>query len=520
MTVANRLRGAFGLYIALLAGLLVYQVRTIQHTVDSEHELAAISFRLGVTSTEQMARITQMGNHAEKYFVTRDTGYLERLLETAHAYEAQLDSLRKTSLSAEERRWLLPLDSNWQKIVVEAQQLAEHRKTPPDSASPALPRLRELLGHVQLETQQLASGARGAMEVELKAAELAAQRAERLSWIAAAVALVLSILLSALLARSIVLPLGRLAEGTREVSAGRFDYRLEKWGKTDEFAQVADDFNSMTERLDELDRMKRDFVSKVSHDLKTPLSSMQETISALLDELPGPLTPKQRQLLELNRDGGKRLAAMLSKLLDLSRIEAGLEPDFQMVDVVQLVRHSVERMNAARRERGLQTSIAEPVRRLLVRGDSAGLAQVFDNLLENAIKFSPSGAEVSVTIVDLPMGSDRVHPDRWAALQHRALGGDAVLLTVADAGPGVPDSEKERIFARFYQAEAGRAIPARGVGLGLTICHEVVMAHGGTIWVSDNDPRGSVFNVLLPGAVSMPDEAQIAAMAAANGAQT
>ena len=302
------------------------------------------------------------------------------------------------------------------------------------------------------------------------------------------------------------------------MSAGRFDYRLEMSG-TDEFAQVSTDFNSMTERLDELDRMKRDFVSKVSHDLKTPLSSMQETISALLDELPGPLTPKQRQLLELNRDGGKRLSAMLSKLLDLSRIEAGLEPDFQMVDVVQLVRHSVERMNAARRERGLQTSIAEPARRLLVRGDSAGLAQVFDNLLENAIKFSPSGAEVGVAIVDLPMGSERVHPERWAALQHRALGGDAVLLTVSDAGPGVPDEDKERIFARFYQSAAGRAIPARGVGLGLTICHEVVMAHGGAIWVSDNEPRGSVFNVLLPGAVSMSDEAQIAATATATGAQ-
>jgi signal transduction histidine kinase len=208
---------------------------------------------------------------------------------------------------------------------------------------------------------------------------------------------------------------------------------------------------------------------------------------------------------------------MLSKLLDLSRIEAGLEPDYQMVDVVQLVRHSVERMNAARRERGLQTSIAEPARRLLVRGDSAGLAQVFDNLLENAIKFSPSGAEVGVTIVDLPMGSDRVRAEHWAALQHRALGGDAVLLTVADAGPGVPDEDKERIFARFYQSAAGRAIPARGVGLGLTICHEVVMAHGGAIWVSDNEPRGSVFNVLLPGAVSMSDEAQIAATA--TGAQ-
>src|SRR5215207_11476311 len=100
--------------------------------------------------------------------------------------------------------------------------------------------------------------------------------------------------------------------------------------------------------------MKRDFVSKVSHDLKTPLSSMQETISVLLDELAGPLTNKQRQLLELNRDSGRRLSAMLSKLLDMSRIEAGLEPDYQMVDVVQIVRRSTERMNAAREQRGVQ----------------------------------------------------------------------------------------------------------------------------------------------------------------------
>jgi signal transduction histidine kinase len=114
-----------------------------------------------------------------------------------------------------------------------------------------------------------------------------------------------------------------------------------------------------------------------------------------------------------------------------------------------------------------------------------------------------------VTIAELPTGAERVPPERWGGLQQRGLGGDAVLLTVTDTGPGVPDDEKERIFTRFYQAEAGRAIPARGVGLGLTICHEVVMAHGGAIWVSDNMPHGSVFNVLLPGAVSVPDESQI-----------
>ena len=516
MTVANRLRGAFGLYIALLAVLLVYQVRTIQRVVGSGHELNTISSRV-VTSTVQLTRIGQMSNDAEKYLVTRDSRYLDKFLETTHAFGLELEHLHTLPLSAAERTWLAPLDSNWQDVAAEAQQLANHQDAPPDVVSASVVRLHESLERVQVETQQLAVAAQEAVTRELTESENSASRAEQWSWIAAVGALLLSILLSALLARSIVLPLAKLTEGTREVSAGRFDYRLETWG-TDEFAQVSNDFNSMTERLDELDRMKRDFVSKVSHDLKTPLSSMQETISALLDELPGPLNPKQRQLLELNRDGGRRLSAMLGKLLDLSRIEAGLEPDFQMVDVVQIVRHSVERMNAARRERGIQTSIAEPPGRLLVRGDAGGLAQVFDNLLENAIKFSPNGAEVGVTIAELPTGSERVRPERWAEMQQRGLGGDAVLLTVA--GPGVPDNEKERIFTRFYQAEAGRAIPARGVGLGLTICHEVVMAHGGAIWVSDNMPHGSVFNVLLPGAVSVPDDSQIGSVPTEAGART
>jgi two-component system sensor histidine kinase GlrK len=240
---------------------------------------------------------------------------------------------------------------------------------------------------------------------------------------------------------------------------------------------------------------------------------MQETIGVLLDELPGPLTEKQRQLLELNRDSGRRLASMLSKLLDLSRIEAGLQPDFQMVDVVQIARQSVLRMNRAREERGLQATVAEPVKRLLVRGDAAGIAQVLDNLLENAIKFSPQGGEVAVTVAEMSSRDERVPPARWSALKRRGLGGDAVLITVSDEGPGVPDADKDRVFARFYQAEAGRAIPARGVGLGLAICLEIISAHGGVIWVSNNTPKGSVFNVLLPGAVTMSDESQLATTA-------
>jgi len=513
VTVATKLRAAFGLYITLLAVLLVYHVKTIRHAVASGHELTEISSRLRVTSTEQIARIGQMSNDAEKFLVTRDTGYLLKLRETATGFGLELQKLHTTSLSAGERTWLAPLDTHWKKVEIATQSLARQQAAPTEATvRTALEQLQQTLEQVQVETQQLAGAAQDAMARELQQSERSAQSAERLSWISGVGALLLSILLSALLVRSTVQPLERLKRGTHEVSAGRFDYRLPAPGR-DEFAQVARDFNSMTERLDELDRMKRDFVSKVSHDLKTPLSSMQETIGVLLDELPGPLTDKQRQLLELNRDSGKRLASMLSKLLDLSRIEAGLQPDFQMVDVVQIARQSVLRMNRAREERGLQATIAEPAKRLLVRGDSAGLAQLLDNLLENAIKFSPQGAEIAVTVADMSRRDDRVPAARWNAVKRRGLGGETALLTVADQGPGIPDSDKERVFARFYQADAGRAIPARGVGLGLTICLEIVTAHGGAMWVSDNTPTGSVFNVLLPGAVTMSDESQLATTA-------
>jgi signal transduction histidine kinase len=512
VTVATKLRAAFGLYITLLAVLLVYHVKTIRQAVASGHELKEISTRVRVTSNEQAARLGEMTSNAEKFSIRRDTDYVARIRETGSAFELELRKLDMARLSSAERTWLAPLDSHWKNVELGTNALVQQRDAPEPSLRSAVDQFEQTIEQIQVENKQLAAAASEAMENELQRSEQSASSAERLSWISAVSALLLSILLSALLARSIVQPLERLTRGTHEIAAGRFDYRLPAPGR-DEFAQVARDFNSMTERLDELDRMKQDFVSKVSHDLKTPLSSMQETISVLLDEIPGPLTGKQRQLLELNRDSGKRLASMLSKLLDLSRIEAGLQPDFQMVDVAQIARQSVLRMNRAREERGLETTVAEPAKRLLVRGDSAGLAQVLDNLLENAIKFSPKGGEVAVTIADLSARDARVAVERWNALKRRGLGDEAVLLTVSDEGPGIPDADKERVFARFFQAEAGRAIPARGVGLGLAICLEIVAAHGGAIWVTNNAPQGSIFNVLLPGAVSMSDESQLATTA-------
>jgi signal transduction histidine kinase len=503
MKVGTRLRGAFAIYIALLAVVALYYIFTIRRAVASGHALSEMSARLRTASTVQIDRIVQMNNDAQKFAVTRDTGYLRKVLESSHAFDQALASFDSVPLTRAERDALEPLAKDWKGTFAKLLGLKDIERASEASADVRTGGVQQELAHIRVETERLAEASQEAMARELEDSESAARAAEHVSWIAAIGALVLSILLSALLARSIIRPLRRLAEGTREVSAGRFSHRLDVAGGG-EFAQVSRDFNSMTARLDELDRMKRDFVAKVSHDLKTPLSSMQETISAMLDEIAGPVTPKQRQLLELNLESGQRLHAMLTKLLDLSRIEAGLEPDFQMVDLIALIRRSIERATALPSPRAVHLSFTEPAHRVLVRADAAGLSQVVDNLLENAVKFSPAGGNVVVHVTQTFSPAEQAAAARQGVAD-RLRGGRAVMVIVADEGPGIPDDEKERVFGRFYQTAAGRDARGRGVGLGLTISREIVTSHGGAIWVSDNEPRGSVFRILLPGAVNAPN---------------
>jgi signal transduction histidine kinase len=429
MTIANRLRASFAVYVALLVALATMYARAAGRSAESAVALTATAARVRA-STDDLARIDQMDADAEKYLATRDVRYRDKYARAfgefgtfdAHALQPEvLDSLRRVK-------------------------------------------------------QSVFAASQDAMTRRLLDSEHAATRAVRVAWIAAGLALILGGFLSVILVRLIVGPLRRIGKGTREVAAGRFDYVLNATGG-DELAEVGRDFDSMTKRLAELDRMKKEFLARVSHDLKTPLSSMQETNGALLDNLAGPLSTQQRRLITLNLESGQRLSIMLGKLLDLSRAEAGMTPSFQLVDVREVARRAVELANGAAARRRVRVTLDATDGPSLIRGDASGVTQVLDNLVENAIKFSPPDTEVRVCLTEQNAGE--------------------ITVTVADQGPGIPMSERERVFDRFYQTMSGRAVPDRGVGLGLTICREIVAAHGGRIWVEENRPSGSSFHVAL-----------------------
>jgi two-component system sensor histidine kinase GlrK len=260
------------------------------------------------------------------------------------------------------------------------------------------------------------------------------------------------------------------------------------------------DNRSMRSRFIEIDQMKRNFISHVSHELKAPLASMQETTHLLLEQIPGPLTDKQRRLLDLNLQSGKRLAQMIGNILDLSRLEAGIvEYDMQPSDIAELTHSVVMELSPRAREKSLR--ILTDIQRdpLIIECDPNRMVQLFTNLLENAIRFSKRGGIIGIhvrTLREFPRMPQSAHARITGAKPSDGF----ALVKISDSGPGIEDAHKEAVFHTFHQVKHGKKSHGESLGLGLAISRAVVEAHRGTIWVEDNPTGGAVFFVLLPGA--------------------
>ncbi len=224
--------------------------------------------------------------------------------------------------------------------------------------------------------------------------------------------------------------------------------------------------------LRRLERVRRDFVANVSHEFKTPLTAIQGFAETLLG---GALDDKanRKRFVEIIREHARRLARLTDDLLKLSRIEAGrLDLESRPVSVAGLVNGCVETARLNAESRGLRIAVELPEGLPPVRGDAVQLDEVLQNLIDNALQYTPSGGRIDVTAYS---------------------NGHEVIFTVADTGIGIPESDLERIFERFYRVDAARSREAGGTGLGLSIARHIVDAHGGRIWVESAVGQGSRF---------------------------
>jgi signal transduction histidine kinase len=258
------------------------------------------------------------------------------------------------------------------------------------------------------------------------------------------------------------------------------------------------DNRHMVSRLVEIDKMKKNFISHVSHELKAPLAAMQETTHLLLEMIPGPLTERQKRLLDLNLQSGKRLAQMIGNILDLSRLEAGtVDYDMQAADIADLMHNVVLELSPQARDKSLRILMDIQREPLVVQCDPNRIVQLFTNLLENAIRFSKKNGLIGVhvrTVRQLPRLPQSVRGRLHSG--KRSVG--FALIGISDSGPGIDDAHKESVFHTFHQTKQGKKSHGESLGLGLAISRAVVEAHHGVVWIEDSPSGGAVFFVLLP----------------------
>jgi len=294
--------------------------------------------------------------------------------------------------------------------------------------------------------------------------------------LAGAIALVVSFAVAWFISRSISGPLQRITEASQAMARGNYDVYIPIKGQ-DEVGRLSEAFNQMAREVSRSQRMMRDLLANVSHELKTPLTSIQGFSQAMLE---GAIQNEEefRESTQIIHDEANRMRALVDDLLLLSQIESGqVEMEHRSIDLGGLLERTLQRFQWSLREGDVRSGVSiEPLP--TVAGDERRLEQVFGNLLQNAVRHTPPGGAIAVTASVLRDGS--------------------VSISVHNTGSYIPEEDLPRVFERFYQVDRARTRRSGSSGLGLAIVKEIVDAHGGTVRAVSDPERGTEFIVTLP----------------------
>ena len=280
----------------------------------------------------------------------------------------------------------------------------------------------------------------------------------------AGVAVILAVVSLYFITKQLTKPLKSMTANAREMAMGKFDTRADEAGVT-EMRELASSFNSMAGQLKQTEESRREFVANVSHELRSPMTSIQGYIEGMRD---GTIPPQEHpKYLQIVSDEARRLTKLISDLLDLSRMERGSEGlKMQDFDINEMIRRVLIRRMADIEQKRLEVDVDFQEEQCYCWGDSDRIEQVVVNLLDNALKFTPEKGTITVGT---------------------RFEGRQALITVKDDGPGILPDDQPHVFERFYKADKAHT-SGKGTGLGLSICKRILEAHGQSIRLV---PKGS-----------------------------
>jgi signal transduction histidine kinase len=408
----------------------------------------------------------------------RDEKSRETMLGHVQAVEALADSLELYQLNQAARDSRSAMNTVAAGVQAEYAQAVARRDR--DAEATSKQKVAPAIARAEAAVQTAERTLRERTRERVAEAARAAKNGQRVAIIGLALALIVAAVIATRLTQSVSGPVTELERGMAQVADGDFDATLTiSSSRNDEFGRLAASYEEMTRQLAELDKLKAEFVSVASHELKTPINVILGYAQLLREEIYGPLTDKQRQVAEVLEKQTKTLSRLVKQLLDVTRFEAGGgKLEVRPVELAGLLHHLEESFQVLADQRGIRFHVsAQDGQPETVHWDADRINEVLGNLLSNAFKFTPEGGEVELTV--LPTDH-------------------SVQMDVRDTGAGIPPEQLPRIFEKFYQADNQRAAAHAGTGLGLAIAREIVEAHNGTIAVDSTPGVGTTFTIVLP----------------------
>jgi signal transduction histidine kinase len=475
MRLASKIFLATALVIAVLGAVGAWSLRAMGELVAVNREIGARAVpavRLAAAGQDAMRALVRLET---RFLVLGDKQYAALWNEKAGRAREDLDRLEALLRSPGEaslwRETVAAFDHYREAVAEEHGLMARGRR---DRA------LRLAEGEARRHAERAEQSLEALVET-VHAAAVAAQaeaaglEARTWTWVLVALgaALVVGLACAAIIATRLTRSLRILSRATAAVATGSFAEPVVLEGR-DEVAALAGAFNAMTARLRQVDQLKQSFLATVTHELRSPLTSMREAAHLLHEQVPGELNAKQARLVLIIEQSTGRLLRLVNQILDLSRLRAGVVAlARERVDMGRIAARAVEELRPQADEAGVAVTLEQVGPRVEVNGDGDRLIQVAVNLLSNAIRFTPRDGRVTTRVV---------------------AAGPEVELQVEDTGIGIPAVAVPHLFEWYGQAHGERG----GTGLGLAIVRSIVQAHGGRVTVESQEGKGSRFTVLLP----------------------
>ena len=478
MTIFSRLVMGYLAIFLLVMGMSLYAIVRIGQFNDVTRSVLVTNNRLiGHKEKLRDAMLSQI-RYERKYIITKDEALRAQFLKFRREFHQYLEKATSIADSPQSIEFLNAAKEHYQRYESLVDEEVKQLKAPQGYSPKWYQQRKEKAADGVIgELEKLGSYSQQNVYDKIKRLNQTGAESRRVIMVMTGVFLILGILNSLFINRSITQPISIMKKKTREIAKGNFEGNLDL-SSSPEIEELAAAFNLMCNKLKDLDKMKSDFFSSMSHELRTPLTSIKEGVGLLREGVGGVLTDKQKRLLHILAMETDRLIGLVNSLLDLSKMEAGMmtyrfEPgalsalvDRAMMEIGPIVES---------KKIAVEKRVNESLPR--IRMDSERILQALRNLIGNAVKFTPEGGRVRVS----------------ALLVNRN-----VEVSVSDTGPGIPEENLSKIFDKFQQASPSGSYPMKGTGLGLAIVKHIISSHGGKIWAESKSGQGSTFIFVLP----------------------